>query len=715
GTAAGGVAVAANYGAVLELNPGLSFTRAEPLTINSSGFNYRGAVRALAGAATTWAGPVTIGAAGAVIGADAGATLNIGYTPVSVAATGGASGQAVVTTASTTGLYVGMPITGTGVPEGSTVTAITANTNFTISNNLTATAAGNYTTLTGGMAAGTNAFVVNAALGGVVNFNQPILTTTAGFTNYGAGTVNFNAASTAMIGALDVRAGNVNLNGVALGGTGAISLRSSGKLTVVEGATTSNLLGSTRSINLLGGELVMNAAAATAASTETFSGGLVQSARGATVFTAIPSATAGATLSLGALGGRSVFGTTLLFRGVGVATGAAAAAGTAAIYSTNWNANSAGLGTDGTFNKVVLPYAFVSNSATGDAQSFATFTSAADNIRALTSAEYIGTPFKDQNVRLSAAASNLGASFKVNSLQMDAGASLFLAPTSVLTLAGTAGAPGAILATDNVTINNGLITAGAASDVLLYVNADKTLTLNAALTGSSGGNNVGFNKSGAGTLVLNRSSLISGQYTINQGTVKLGAGNGTLWGYNQGNANSYFSMNGGTLDLNGTTQVIGGLFQDNQPADSTPVITSTGGAATFVSNAADARDFAGTITGPVGFAYGNTGAATLTLWSNNTYTGPTLVNGGVLQLAGNAQLSGTSSIELSYGALYLNNNADVGGALVNNRIPDTAPITMRGGRLYFYGRNWSDAQENLGVVTIAGGGSDLHILAATPT
>lgn len=297
---------------------------------------------------------------------------------------------------------------------------------------------------------------------------------------------------------------------------------------------------------------------------------------------------------------------------------------------------------------------------------------------------------------------------------MNTGSSLFLTPNSVLTIGATAGLSGAILATDNVTINNGLITSGANGDVLLYVNSGKTLTLNSAITGSS--TYAAFVKSGTGTAVLNRPVLANGHYVINQGTVKLGAGNNTLWGFNQ--ANSYLLMWDGTLDLNGTSQMTGALYQQNSPSPSAAVITSTNGAANLFINAPDARDYSGVITGPVGLAYGNTTATSLTLWADNTYTGPTLVYGGILQLAGNAKLSGTSSVELSYGALYLNSNADGGigggGALVNDRIPDAAPITMRAGRLYIYGRNWNDTQENLGVVTLAEGGSDFHVLPVTP-
>lgn len=63
-----------------------------------------------------------------------------------VIAGGGPSvaGQAVVRTTNTTGLVVGQLVTGTGIPANSYITAITANTSFTINQNLTATAAGNY-------------------------------------------------------------------------------------------------------------------------------------------------------------------------------------------------------------------------------------------------------------------------------------------------------------------------------------------------------------------------------------------------------------------------------------------------------------------------------------------------------------------------------------------------------------------------------------------
>jgi fibronectin-binding autotransporter adhesin len=65
---------------------------------------------------------------------------------VSGTATAGASGQATITVPSTTGMQVGQLVTGTGVVDGSTITAVTSATVITISNNLTAAFAGAYTT-----------------------------------------------------------------------------------------------------------------------------------------------------------------------------------------------------------------------------------------------------------------------------------------------------------------------------------------------------------------------------------------------------------------------------------------------------------------------------------------------------------------------------------------------------------------------------------------
>jgi fibronectin-binding autotransporter adhesin len=81
------------------------------------------------------------------------------------------------------------------------------------------------------------------------------------------------------------------------------------------------------------------------------------------------------------------------------------------------------------------------------------------------------------------------------------------------------------------------------------------------------------------------------------------------------------------------------------------------------------------------------GPATLTLGSDNSFTGATTVRGtplgGTLELAGNnvGRLTGTTSINLSDGGtLRLTNSSTANNG---DRIPNAAPINMRGGTLAF--------------------------------
>lgn len=57
-----------------------------------------------------------------------------------ITATGGQPGQAVITTASTTGAANGAAISGPGIPDGTTIVSFVANTSITLSNNLTTAA-----------------------------------------------------------------------------------------------------------------------------------------------------------------------------------------------------------------------------------------------------------------------------------------------------------------------------------------------------------------------------------------------------------------------------------------------------------------------------------------------------------------------------------------------------------------------------------------------
>lgn len=109
------------------------------------------------------------------------------------------------------------------------------------------------------------------------------------------------------------------------------------------------------------------------------------------------------------------------------------------------------------------------------------------------------------------------------------------------------------------------------------------------------------------------------------------------------------------------------------------------------------------------------GPATLTLGSNNTYTGATTVRGsvlrgspdtlsGTLELAGNnlGQLAATNAINLSDdGILRLTNNSTANKL---DRLPDAVPVNLRGGTFAFSNDGTTAAySETAGVVSVIAG------------
>ena len=69
---------------------------------------------------------------------------------------------------------------------------------------------------------------------------------------------------------------------------------------------------------------------------------------------------------------------------------------------------------------------------------------------------------------------------------------------------------------------------------------------------------------------------------------------------------------GATLDLNGNSQWVFGLFTDGLLDGAGGTITSTGGTASLVTNLDTTRAFAGSITGPINFAKSGLGSTLTT-------------------------------------------------------------------------------------------------------
>lgn len=155
---------------------------------------------------------------------------------------------------------------------------------------------------------------------------------------------------------------------------------------------------------------------------------------------------------------------------------------------------------------------------------------------------------------------------------------------------------------------------------------DRHMKLTGQVTGSGG-----FTANGGGIIYLvNGTNNFSGGLTLASGTVQLSDGtlNGTL-----GSTSNAITVNGGALDLHGTTQTVGALSGSggniqNSRASTTSVLKAGNGGAD-ASYAGIIRDNGGT-GGVMGFE--KVGAGRQILTAVHTYTGTTTVTGGVMQI-----------------------------------------------------------------------------------
>jgi autotransporter-associated beta strand protein len=153
-------------------------------------------------------------------------------------------------------------------------------------------------------------------------------------------------------------------------------------------------------------------------------------------------------------------------------------------------------------------------------------------------------------------------------------------------------------------------------------------------------------KTGIGTLTLSASNTYSGGTTITAGTVALSSG-GSL------GSSGLLTVNGGTFDLAGNNQSVGGLYDGGV---STGTVTSSAGSAVLNITDNTSQSYSGTITdnnagngASLGLVF--SGTATETLSGSNSYTGGTTVSSGALVAANNHALGSSTS---ATGGLLLN-------------------------------------------------------------
>ena len=242
------------------------------------------------------------------------------------------------------------------------------------------------------------------------------------------------------------------------------------------------------------------------------------------------------------------------------------------------------------------------------------------------------------------------------------------------------GSEGIIQVAPGATLNLGGAFVGT---LITNTNAAGTIVQNFASPVSSVATG-GITKGLGGTLSINAQQFYTGgTTTLNGGTTVLNAGNNTL--FENGSA---LTVNyGATLDLNGTTEVVG-VFSSGSGIvpGAGGVVTSNNGAAMLVANGG-ATTWAGSITGSsanaVSFARVGGGTA-LTVESANPYFGATFVYGSTVTLQDNGSIQNTSAITLNNSVLNLQNEADL-FINNNNRVNAAAPVTMNASEIQLIG------------------------------
>lgn len=567
-----------------------------------------------------------------------------------------------------------------GVEAGSTL-------NLTSANAITA-----YADLTASGTTTSNTFSLTLTGAGNGTLASPIATGASTLIKTSTGTWTLTGTST-FTGTTLVNNGTLILSGAAgKVSTGAAWQLSPGATLVLDNTSghLDNRLG-TRGVHFGGNLTILGDASAPTLETITSSNLSTGNTAGVLTLDADPSQSLTFQVNSGSFT-RSVQGTAL-FRGDNL--GNTPGAGVATMKATTAPTFVGQTGAAGTANRGILPWAIVDQSITGAGTAFATY----DSVRGImalnaVAGEELAHLQAGTNVALEADRIGLGA-YSINSLNLRTSGGVEMNPMQTLNIES-----GGLLAfTGNSGIQGGLLSTSSNRELIVHGLGD--LEIGSVITGTTGG----LTKTGAGTLSLTASNLYTGATTVNQGTLKLAGGHQTLLAGQPLNVNT-----GGTLDLNGTTQMVGALRSLGSTAGETPmtggIITSTNSSSTLVINETASTTFAGQITGEVTLIRSN--GNTLNLTGTNSYTGATVLNGGVTSLRDGGKITESSSLDLSYGALRFENNFLTDDA---NRLADDIGITLRGGTLSLYGRGGSMASETVGLVSLAQGSN--IITAAT--
>jgi autotransporter-associated beta strand protein len=649
----------------------------------------------------TWTGPIVINA-GAVRTGVAGA---LGSGTISVNSVTGAALQLTggITVSNPMTLVTGSNVTVTGLSFGGAVQSVSGSNTYSGLITQTSGAAsllgadsGATLNITGGISTGNSLYFGGA---GAVNVTTTALTNTSNLRKIGTGTTTLSVASPAATGAFDVAQGTFVLSGAgSLGGTGAVTVSPNATLRLDSSGTTSSGRLSTRGITLNSGTLAFIGNAAN--SSETY-GALTLATGGGDVISLTQTGSGTVALTFASFTQNADSSFVLAGANIGTAnnkinftTAPTLVPATTGILARGITAGGGG-------------FDFVSYNHTGAAantnglQAFVNYNpTSATNINSAAATDTV-------NVNAGMTTASLTASKTLNAVKLTGtGQTLGGAALTTLTLTS-----GGIANTGGANTINVPMLAFGATQAVVHVDASSTLNVNSTVTGTAG-----LVKADGGTLVLNppansvglanipTNMTLTGTHNISGGTLQLGVNNAI-------SLNSHLRVApGGTLDLNGKAQFVQALLSDrmfggdgNSVEGAGGTVTGSAGSLLVANYDNTARQWAGTITGAVSFA--REGQNTQVLYGNNDYTGSTLISGGTTTLRDGGRLSGTSSIDINYASLTLDNTAGnpVGVKALADRINDAATISLRGGTFTLLGRAQTDVTETVGPISLVSG------------
>jgi autotransporter-associated beta strand protein len=206
------------------------------------------------------------------------------------------------------------------------------------------------------------------------------------------------------------------------------------------------------------------------------------------------------------------------------------------------------------------------------------------------------------------------------------------------------------------TLGSGVVTNGG---TLAFDRADTALNFANTISGAGA-----LQHNGAGTVTLSGANTYTGSTTINAGTLAL-SGSGTL-----GNGGA-LTVSGGALDLGGLSRTVGAVSITSAAASGDTVKNGSLTGSSYSASPASGNAIVSAnllANGSIGVSM--SGAGTLTLAGNNTFTGPTTISAGTVKAGSSTafgsssglSMSGTGTLDLGgYNATFPNITASTSG------------------------------------------------------